>query len=92
MLNLTAEAQPHRASSTSRPSSTSPSKRNPVRAESQEAIRAFLGIDYQEVAKLLAAGAKRIEQLDKWLDLTDVERVNLPSVSITLQPLKPSCR
>jgi hypothetical protein len=57
----------------------------------QDAIRAFLGVEYEEVAKLLAAGAKRIERLNKWLDSTAVEPVNLPSVSITLQPLKPSC-
>jgi hypothetical protein len=46
--------------------------------ESQDAIRAFLCVEYEEVAKLLAAGAKRIERLNKWLDSTAVEPVNLP--------------
>jgi hypothetical protein len=58
----------------------------------EDAIHTFLGVDYPEVAKLLAAGAKRIDQLNKYLELTNVERVNLSSVSFTLQSLKPSCR
>jgi hypothetical protein len=58
----------------------------------QDALRAFLRAHDQDVAHLLAAGAKHIAKLEKYQDMTDITRVNLPSGSITLQSLKPSCR
>jgi hypothetical protein len=60
--------------------------------ERQDALRTFPGAHYPDVARRLAAGAKRIAKLEQYLDLTDITPVNLPSVSITLQSLKPLFR
>jgi hypothetical protein len=53
-------------------------------------LRTFLGGQYEEVGELLAAGAKRITKLRQYLQQTEVTQ--LPSVSVTLQSLKPLCR
>jgi hypothetical protein len=55
-------------------------------------LRTFLGGQYEEVGELLAAGAKRITKLRQYLQQTEVTQVKLPSVSVTLQLLKPLCR
>jgi hypothetical protein len=50
------------------------------------------GGQYEEVGGLLAAGAKQITKLRRYLQQTEVTQVKLPSVSVTLQSLKPLCR
>jgi hypothetical protein len=58
----------------------------------QVELRTFLGGQYEEVGELLAAGAKRIKKSHQYLQQTEVTEVKLPSVSVTLQSLKPLCR
>jgi hypothetical protein len=58
----------------------------------QPELREFLGVAQSaEVGQLLAAGAQRIEQLRKYLEMTNVDQVKLPSVYIISQSLKPLC-